>query len=73
MRGLRLAERVPLVHHVTCGFVSRFERLDLDLHEVCRRVGIAERPRPRLNAGPLASTDLSARAPRAELQTTTVL
>lgn len=43
---------VPLAPEVTCGFVGRFERLDDDFRQVCRRIGIAEGPLPRLNAAP---------------------
>jgi len=39
---------VPLVHAMACGFNGRFERLDEDFREVCRRIGIPERPLLRL-------------------------
>lgn len=43
---------VPLDDQVSCGSVGRFERLEADFREVCRRLGIPERPLPRLNAAP---------------------
>lgn len=48
---------VPLAAEVRCAFIGRFERLDEDFREVCRRIGTAERPLPRLNAAPPAGDD----------------
>jgi len=43
---------VPLLPEVACGFIGRFERLDDDFRDVCRRLGIAEHGLPRLQSAP---------------------
>lgn len=43
---------VPLLPEIACGFTGRFERLDDDFREVCRRLGIAEHALPRLQSAP---------------------
>lgn len=42
---------VPLAPEVTCAFIGRFERLEADFREACRRAGIVEGPLAQLNAG----------------------
>ena len=48
---------VPLQPEVTCTFLGRFERLDGDFREVCRRLGIAEHALPRLQSAPQEAGD----------------
>jgi len=48
---------ISLLPEVACGFVGRFERLDDDFREVCRRLGIVEHILPRRNAAPQETGD----------------
>jgi hypothetical protein len=43
---------VPLLPAVTCDFIGRFERLDADFREICRKLKMTEHVLPRLQSAP---------------------